>query len=135
MTRFYAILLISLAAGCGEVTLSALTTAPPGKVAHLDDDDDTIDLSRGIALGFECNSSEDSYYGPCREATATVDDDTVASVYASYLDSLAESYNGGVAGPRGRTAFVVVGLHAGKTDLHVSSKDGDVTVAVTVFEP
>jgi hypothetical protein len=129
------LLALVLFAGCGEVTLSALTAAPPGKVAHLDDDDDTIDLSRGIALGFECNSSEDSYYGPCRQATATVDDEGVASVYASYLDSLAESYNGGIAGPRSRTAFVVVGLHAGKTDMHISSKDGDVSFEVTVFDP
>jgi len=137
MNRRFAVLALalSLAAGCGEVTLAALTAPPPGKIAHLDDEDDTIDLSKGIALGFECTSSEDSYYGPCRGATATVDDENVAQVFASYLDTLAESYDGGPAGPRNRTAFVVVGLHGGKTDMHVSSKDGDVTVEVTVFDP
>ena len=121
-----------LATGCGEVTLSALTVAPPGKTAHLDDQDDTLDLSRGIAIGFECTSSEDSYYGPCREGKVYVDNPDIAAAYTSFSDKLDPSYNGGAAGARAKAAFIVVGLQPGKTQLTVDTKDGNVTLDVTV---
>lgn len=121
-----------LAAGCGEVTLSAMTVAPPGKTAHLDDDDDTLDLSRGIAIGFECTASEDSYYGPCRETKVYVDNPDIAAAYTSFMDTVVESYNGGPAGARGRTALIVVGLQPGKTQMTVDTKDGNVTLDVTI---
>ena len=128
-----ALLIIALlAAGCGEVTLSAMTVAPPGKTAHLDDDDDTLDLSRGIAIGFECTASEGSYYGPCREAAIYVDNPDIAAAYTSFMDTVTESYNGGAAGARGRTALIVVGLLPGKTQVTVDTKDGNVTLDVTV---
>ena len=59
-------------------------------------------------------------------------DDAVARVYASYLDSLAPAWDGGAAGPRGRTAFVVLGLGGGETAIRIETEDGSVTLDVTV---
>jgi hypothetical protein len=126
------ILLASLLAGCGDVSLAALTPPPPGKIATLDDEHDTLELSKGIAFAFECTSSEDSYQGPCRDATATAGDEAIINVFPGYIDKLVDTYDDGYAGPRSRTAFVVVGLAAGVTDLVVKTSDGDVTVEVTV---
>jgi hypothetical protein len=123
---------LALASGCGEVTLSALSVAPPGKTALLDSEGDDLKLSRGIAFGFECMANEGGYYGPCRDATARIDDETVGSVYASYLDTLALAYEEGGSGPRGRTAFVVVGLREGRTNIHVETSDGDITIDLRV---
>ena len=121
-----------LLAGCGDVYLAALTPPPPGKVATLDDEHDTLELSKGIAFAFECTSSEDSYQGPCRDATATAGDEGIINVFPGYVDTLVDTYDDGFAGPRSRTAFVVVALAAGETDLIVKTSDGDVTVEVTV---
>lgn len=126
-----ALLALALAA-CDPIAVTALTVAPPDKTAELDDEDLTLKLSHGIAIGFECSASTSDYYGPCRNARAKVDDEAVAAVFSSYLDSVADSWNDGDSGPRARTAFVVVGLGVGKTDLHVITTDGDVDVSVTI---
>ena len=121
-----------LATGCSEITLSALTVAPPGKTAHLDDEDDTLDLSRGIAIGFECTGSDDGYHGPCRDTKVYVDNHEIIAAYTSFMDQLDESWNTGHAGARAKTAIVVVGLQPGKTQVTVDTKDGNVTLDVTV---
>ncbi|MBA3464483.1 MAG: hypothetical protein H0T46_31420 [Deltaproteobacteria bacterium] len=131
MTRILLLLSIVLA-GCETLTLSAITVPPPGKTAHLDDEDDTIDISRGVALGFDCLANEDGYNGPCRDPRVSVADDTVAAIYTSYSDALAESYNYGHAGARGRTSFVVVGLREGKTEVFITTKDGGISLDVNV---
>lgn len=123
-----------LAGGCGEVTLSALTVPPPGKTAHLDDEDDTLELSRGIAIGFECTSSEGSYYGPCRGGKIYVDNPDIAAGYTSFMDSLAPSYDDGPAGSRAKSAFVIVGLAPGKTNVTIDTDDGNVTLDVTIAD-
>jgi hypothetical protein len=125
---------IAFAAGCDPVSLTALTVPPPGKVALLDDEAQTLKLSRGIAVGFECTANTTEYNGPCRNARAKTDDENVAVVFSSYLDSVADTWDGGAAGPRSRVAFVVVGLAAGKTDVHVITADGDVDLSVTIQE-
>jgi hypothetical protein len=106
--------------------------APPGKTALLDTEGDDLTLSRGTAFAFECMAQEGDYFGPCREATARIEDDTVGSVYASYLDTLVPAYDEGETGPRSRTAFVVVGLRDGRTDIHVDTSDGDITIDLRV---
>lgn len=118
--------------GCGEVTVTGLTAPPPGKTAVLDNEDRELAISRGVAFAFECTATDNGYTGPCRDAVATTDDATVAAVFASYLDTLAPAWDNGEAGPRTRTAFVVVGLATGSTTLHVSTSDGDVDVNVSV---
>lgn len=126
------VLVIALVAGCDPVALTAMTVPPPGKVALLDDENLTLDLSRGIAIGFECTAGTSDYNGPCRNARAKIEDENIAVVFTSYLDSVAEVWNDGDAGLRSRTAFVVVGLEPGTTDLHVITTDGDVDVSVTI---
>ena len=91
-------------------------------------------LSRGTAFAFECSADDDGYYGPCRNAKAASSNAAVATVYPSYMDTLERAYNDGDAGPRSRTAFVVVALEAGKTALKVRTSDGDVTIDVTVSQ-
>jgi hypothetical protein len=126
------LLLAAFVAGCDPIAVTALTVAPPGKVAQLDDESLELEVSRGIAIGFECTANTDGYLGPCRNARAKIKDTGVAVVYASYLDSLAESWDDGNAGPRSRTAFVVVGLAEGTTELQLITADADIDVSVTV---
>jgi hypothetical protein len=127
-----AILCACLFAGCGEVSVAALTPPPPGKIAQLDAENLKLELSHGVAFAFECTANDNGYSGPCRDATAATADASVASVFPSYLDTLAPAWDSGNAGPRSRTAFVVVGLGTGSTELVVETSDGDVTVDVTV---
>ena len=121
-----------LATGCGEVTLSALTVAPPGKTAHLDNEADALHLSRGIAIGFECTSNEGNYNGPCRKAKIYVDNQDIVAGFTSYMDTTLDSYEGGFEGPRQRSAFVIVGLQPGTTDVTIDTDDGNVTLDVTI---
>ena len=114
------------------MTLSALTVAPPGKTAVLNDEDDKLELSRGIAIGFECNSSEGDYYGPCRGTKLYVDNADIAAAFTSFSDTLTQSYDGGPAGARAKTAIVVVGLQPGKTAVTIDTDDGNVTLDVTI---
>ncbi len=118
--------------GCGDITLTGLTAPPPGKTAVIDPDDKELAVSRGVAFAFECTANQNSYTGPCRDAVATSDDASVAPVFSSYLDTLAPAWESGDAGPRNRTAFVVVGLATGSTTIHVSTSDGDTDVDVSV---
>jgi hypothetical protein len=123
-------ILCALLAGCGDVYVEALTVPPPGKVAQLDGEN--LELSRGIAFAFECTETGGDYSGPCRDSTLTSGDAAIAQVFPSYLDSLGSAYGHGDMGSRSRSAFVVVGLTAGKTDLQLATPDKDLTIQVTV---
>lgn len=125
--------LLALTTGCDPISVTALTVAPPGKTADLDDVSLELDVSKGIALGFECLANTNDYDGPCRNPRAKIDDENIAVVFSSYLDTLVESYEDGASGPRARTAFVVVGLQPGKTNLELITADGDIDVSVTVL--
>ncbi len=117
--------------GCSP-DLAAVTVPPPGAVAELDNIEETVALTRGIALGFEC-----TYQGnPCASATAEIEDPAVASVFPAYVDLLNRDY-GGNALPTGkqRTVFVIVGNKAGDTSLSLSSSDGDVSFSVKIVDP
>jgi hypothetical protein len=125
-------LLSALVAGCDPIAVTAITVPPPGKVAQLDDENLELKISHGIALGFECTATTNEYNGPCRNPRAKIADESIAAVFSSYLDSVAETWDNGNAGPRSRTAFIVVGLAPGDTELEVITTDGDVDVSVTV---
>lgn len=132
MNRFMlCTLCMFLAVGCGDVYLEALTVPPPGKVATLDADNHTLELSRGIAFAFSCTETG-GYSGPCRDATITSSEPAIATAFASYLDELDRAYDGGDLGPRSKAAFVVVGMTPGTTDVRVTTEGDDVTVSVTV---
>jgi hypothetical protein len=129
-----AIVLVMLAAGCGEVRVEALTVPPPGKTAQLDAENQTLHLSRGVAFAFECTEwNGDGYSGPCRGGTATGTNPEVATVFKSYLDTLAPAYDGGDLGPRSRAAYVVVGLAVGEAKVRVDTPDDHITIDVTVI--
>lgn len=120
-------------AGC-EPHYSALTTPPPFATAELCDGQDScgntesITLTKGIALAFDCRSTN---AGPCKNAKLTVADVTIAQSFDSYLDTLSQSY-GYNAATAPQTAFVIVGKGVGKTTLTVNSDAGKTDFAVTV---
>jgi hypothetical protein len=113
--------------GCA-VQLSQLTTPPPMSTADLNDYDEKIELSPGVAVAFEC-----SYGGsPCTGTTATTDDPKIARVYRAYLDQLVPDYvyRGSMTHNVG---FVIVGVSAGTTLLRLSGEASD-EYAVTVTD-
>lgn len=129
-----AILLAALVTGCGEVRVEAITVPPPGKTAELDADNHRLHLSLGVAFAFECTEyNNDGYNGPCRRGEVSSSSADVASIFPSYLDSLAPAYDGADIGPRSRAAFVVVGLAAGDATVRVATADDDVAIDVTVL--
>ena len=120
-----------MATGC-DTRFTALSVPPPGKTAELDDDDRRIEISRGVALAFECVS----HYGdPCSGAKAGVEQPQVAEVFSGYLDVLTEArlYGPEPKGGEPRTIFVVVGRQAGQARLRVNSGDGNATFSVDVL--
>jgi len=123
-------LLCSLAAlGC-EPNLSAVTVAPPTKTAELSNEDETIELSKGIALGFEC-----TFQGaPCKSAKATIAEPEIALVFEGYVDLLAPKGPSQYASAMPRSVFVIVGNKPGTTRLDVSTEKGDVSFDVTIVE-
>ena len=115
--------------GCSP-DLAALTVPPPGAVAELDNVEESISLTRGIALGFEC-----TYQGrPCEGASAEVEDPAVASVHAAYVDLLSRQTESREAGGAPRSVFVLVGAQPGTTTLTLTSEDGDLRFDVEILE-
>jgi len=135
--RVLPLLIVTAAlAGC-EPHYTALTAPPPFTKAELCDGHEacgggeTITVTKGIALAFEC---KDPQGGGCKNAKAKVKDPAIATVFDGYLDTLSSSY-GYPAAVAGRTAFVIVGKSVGTTTLTVTSAAGatDFTVAVEAF--
>lgn len=126
-----AALSVFVAAGC-DPRFEALTVPPPTAVAVLSDEEMTIDLSKGVALGFECIAQDGT---PCGGATAEVDDPAIVGVFQGYVDLLSPSVPAGSGrrvGSEPRAIFVVVGRAIGTTTLHVRSDDGDKDFSVDV---
>jgi len=98
-------------AGCAP-DLTALTNPPPGRVASIDNQDDFIELSRGVALAFECVG--------CNDPSISVDDESIAELRGAYLTELQDSWS---ATPLDRTGYVLLGMLPGTTKLHVKLPD------------
>lgn len=112
-----ALLPLLLAVACSACTsYRALTPPPPSRAAALDDAHDQLTVSQGVALGFECVTA---WANPCAAGKATVDDPGIARVYAAHLGRL-ETYADGALPP---TSYVVVGVHPGRTLLHIPGED------------
>jgi len=133
--RRAAILLVALAslAGCQDPNIEAITSPPPGRSAELIDSDDerSITLSQGIALGFSCTYQN----APCKGASVSVGDAAVARAFASYVDELSTyfcDHDGGGECSTPGTVFVVLGAKPGSTTLTVSTDDGDVELSLEV---
>ena len=114
-------LLATMTAGCNN-RYEALTAPPPGLTASLDDENNSIRLSRGVSLGFECQTSGGD---PCNQGVAS-NDSAIALVFPAALDGV-----GGpdfMHGPQPRTAFVVVGIAEGQTSVQAGGESLSVRV-------
>lgn len=158
-SRSLAVLLFSLSAtaltGCTDVTtLVVVTDAPPGRVAEVDPDDETIRLSTGVAVAVECffQRAEDVGYGPVlgvpcdgMEIEAVTDDgEPLLTVLPAHLENSAWGYNeyGYEAEPgysqtnetgTDRAVFVLVGERAGIGSLIVRHDDAELRFVIEVF--
>jgi len=61
----HAVAVSALLAGCSP-NFQSITVPPPTKKAELDDEDRTIEVSKGVALAFECINQG----VPCASASA-----------------------------------------------------------------
>lgn len=127
--------LAALAIGCGP-TFHAVTAPPATRTAALDAEAETIEISPGVALAFECLPHIST--AECEAASPSVDDPRIANVLPAYLAQVDEHWwmrNG----PQPRVSFVVWGVAPGKTKLRLRSKDGesvlDVRVVADAAEP
>ena len=111
---FLLVLLASSVSACTH--FQALTAAPPGRTATLNNTKNEIVLSPGVALAFRCTTAGAN---PCAAGQATVENPKVAQVYPAHLENL-EWYIEGKFTP---TSYVVVGLSPGETVLRISGED------------
>ena len=118
-----------LVAAC-KPTLYALSTPPPGRTGWLDTKHRTLEVSPGVAIAFACEKWDG---GPCRKATATVDDPKIALVVPAHLARLEARMDDTDTSMVPATSFVVVARAPGETTVHVRSDDGDRTLTVTVL--
>ena len=130
-----AALIAGLAAATGCLpTLTAESTAPPGRAARLDAEMGVwgvkryrLELSRGIAIAVSCNAG-----GPCEKLTAVSDGPAIAEVRPASLTALRPA---GFANQQPASAVVIVGKAPGATTIRLRSKDGGRDVPVTVVPP
>lgn len=98
-----------LLAGCGP-WISPITAPPASGVAEFDWDKALIRVSEGVAYAFECSDN-----GPCNSLATEVANPQVAIAYIGHL-TVPQYWGNGM---RNVTAFVVVGQHAGRTEMVV----------------
>ena len=118
----------ALLIACGDPHFKQITTAPPTKLATLNDDSDHLEVSRGVAVGLECFEKTSR---PCEDVSATVGDENIAMLRRAYVDALDQTPNRGSTGQR-RVVYVVVGKQAGTTTLSVDTAEGSFDVEVEV---
>ena len=135
MKRLALVAVIGLAA-CNPY-LQQQSVAPPGRAARLDEVNGfwglkryRLEISEGVALALTCSEG-----GPCEKMKVVSDDPAIAEVRPASLAALqASGYgtaaNGAMQQPM--AAFVVVGKAPGKTRLHLTAKEGERDVIVTV---
>jgi hypothetical protein len=162
MNRIVHTLLFAIAAlvatGCTDVTnVIVATDAPPGRVAEVDPEDETIRLSTGVAVAVECffmpAFSEDyvpypGYACDDLEIEAFADDDgeplldivpahledsAWSTGYYSYEDATAAQYSQTNQTGSDRAVFVLVGKRAGTGELVLRHEDAELTFLVEVF--
>ena len=123
--RQLALLLALLSLGACELRLEASTAPPPGATGVLDNTDNIITLSRGVALGVTCFAADD-----CRDMQIEVDDPAIAEGFPTFATEL--DYT--IDGPAPRGSLVVVGKSVGETLLHIDAEGGSVTYEIRVRE-
>lgn len=146
-----ALLFVSLAlvvhalAGCAETTVTFLTQAPPGRSAVVDVETETLTVTRGLAVAFECVEWTEAYSGPCRDMSVALGDDGVAEHAPAHLDALSgqtvSSRSRGfdddqtLGGPADRQGGVLLARAEGTTTLTVSTAGADLVTTVVVEQP
>jgi len=145
-----------LLTGCTDTTtLVVVTDAPPGRVAEVDPDDETIRLSTGVAVAVECffQRAEDVGYGPVlglpcdgMEVEAFTDDgEEIVRMVPAHLEDTPWGYNeyGYQTEPgtsqtnatgTDRAVFVLVGERAGVGELVIRHEDAELSFTVEVLE-
>ncbi|NUP07919.1 MAG: hypothetical protein HOW73_17885 [Polyangiaceae bacterium] len=120
------------ATGCAPQIRAASTPPPTRSGEHAANlaDDDEVRLGKGVALAFDCY--EGFFAETCRDATATIDDPTVAKVFPAHLERQKAPWSPAFGSVRPRAGFVVVGVKRGRTVLRVngSSASSDVQIIV-----
>jgi hypothetical protein len=132
-------------AGCAETTVTFLTQAPPGRTATVDVETETLTLTRGLAVAFECVEWTEGYAGPCRDMSVSFGDDTIGEHVRAHLDALAgqtaHSRQQGfddaqtVGGPTDRQGGVVLALAEGTTALTIGTAGAPVAMTLDVTAP
>ena len=120
--------------GCEEATFDAITVPPPSRIAELNDDDRTIELSKGVALAFDCTFS---YAEACGDASIASSDANIAAGFLGYSGELQSVYDYGQdrgSGDQSYTRFVVVGYEVGTSTLSIRTEKGDADFLVQVFD-
>ena len=131
--------------GCAETTVTFLTQAPPGRTATVDVETETLTLTRGLAVAFECVEWTEGYSGPCRDMDVALGDAALVEHVPAHLDALAGqtafSRSAGfgdeqtVGGHRDRQGGVLLALAEGETTVAIATAGADVVTTVTVLQP
>ncbi|MBI1947311.1 MAG: hypothetical protein HYS27_16575 [Deltaproteobacteria bacterium] len=140
-----AALVAPLALACSETTVTVLTQAPPGRAAFVDSETRTLTVTRGVAVALECTAWTEEYSGPCRDLSAALDNEALATILPVHLDALpgqtvrssvGTTDETTVVGPADRAGFVLVASQAGSTGMTVSTPDGPpVSLELVVEDP
>ncbi len=138
-------LLVHIGGGCAETTVTFLTQAPPGRTATVDTETETLTLTRGLAVAFDCVEWSESYAGPCRDMSVSFGDDTIGENLPAHLDALGgqsafsrqQDFDDAqtVGGPTDRQGGVVLALAEGTTTMTVNTAGAPVVVTLDVTAP
>lgn len=128
--------LAAAATGCAPM-VNTVSVAPPARVGTLwvktRDGEDTIRVSKGVALAIECR---DVWWGgPCENAKATTKDPKIARVLPAHLDKVKSPWGDSsytFENASQRTVFVIAGREEGQTELTIASEDGNRTFLISV---
>ncbi|MEM1033955.1 MAG: hypothetical protein AAGN82_26705 [Myxococcota bacterium] len=102
-----------LTAAC-DTQLTALNPPPGGFRGELDENENRVTMSPGVALAFRCTING----SPCGDISVEVDDPRLVTAERGFLDEL--SYDPDVATETPSTSIVIVARRAGVTTLRLS---------------
>lgn len=130
------VLLAALGLAACNPYLTQQSVAPPGRSARLDEVNGfwglkryRLEVSEGVALALTCYKG-----GPCEKLKVISDDPAIAEVRTASLAELSGSVYSS-ANQQPAAAFVVIGKAPGTTRVHVTAKEGNRDVVVTVTAP
>ncbi len=116
--------------GCSPI-LSTMSSAPPTRIATLDNMDDEIRISKGVALAISCRNG--FWYDPCENASAQTDNPQVAAVVRAHLEKYRRDTGFVYEGYADeRAVFVLAGVTPGRTTLRIAADDGTRELEVIV---